>query len=278
MWRRRAVACAALVGGMWAALGAHDLFLRPRSFFVQPDAPATVRVLNGTFSRSENAITRDRLADLSLVDDDGRRSLDVSAWSETDPGSEVVLRTGPPGTYVLGAAVRPRLLSLPGAEFNKYLEEEGLDAVIARRREQGRIDAPSRERYSKYAKAILQVGQARTRTWATALGYAVEIVPLDNPYELLPGARLRLRCLVDGSPAAGLVVLAGGRQVRSESRIAQQRLTSDAEGIVAVTLTNAGAWYAKFIHMREIDEPDANYESRWATLTFGVAGGGTASR
>ena len=35
-------------------------------------------------------------------------------------------------------------------------------------------------------------------------------------------------------------------------------------------LAAAGDYYVKFVHMQEVDGPDANYESRWATLTFGV--------
>lgn len=278
MERARTVACSALVGWASVALWAHDLFLKPASFFLEPASSALVQVLNGTFSRSESAVARDRLADLSLEDGGGRRALDLSAWSETDPRSHVAFRTAQAGTYVLGAAVKPRVLPLPGAEFNKYLEEEGLDAVLARRREQGRLDAGSRERYSKYAKTILQVGQARTVTWAVSFGYPAEIVPLDNPYALAPGATLRLRCLVDGAPAAGLAVFAGGRKAHSDSRIAQQRVTSGSDGVVEVKLTDVGAWYVKFIHMRELEEPEANYESRWATLTFAIAHGAAAPR
>lgn len=94
-------------------------------------------------------------------------------------------------------------------------------------------------------------------------------MPLDNPYALKAGGTLRLRCLVDGKPTAGLAVLAGGR--RSDgSRLKRLEVTSDADGVAAVPIGARGHWYVKFIHIAKVDEADADYESKWATLTFEV--------
>jgi uncharacterized GH25 family protein len=248
---------------------AHDLFLRPDAFFLKPGAAIDAKVFSGTFSKSENAITRDRLADLSIVTPSGREAIERTLWTEVDPQSTLKTTTGTEGTYVLGAAIHPRLLKLEGAAFNAYLKEEGLDGVIAARKAQKRLNEGSRERYSKYVKALVQVGEARTDAFATPLGYAAEIVPLANPYTHRVGDTLQVRCLVDGAPATGLVVFAGGR-TPSGARFAAQRLVADKDGLVTVTLTAAGAWYVKFVHMRERQEADVNYESRWSTLTFGV--------
>jgi uncharacterized GH25 family protein len=253
-----------------ASLAAHDLFFRPFAFHVSAQATVLVPVLNGTFSSSENAVTRDRLADLSLVGPFGRRSVDANAWSEKDPRSDVRFETGAPGTYVLGAAVKPKVLELPGKEFNAYLKDEGIDSILAKRKEQGRLQEPSKERYAKFPKTLIQVGDARSGDFASVLGYEAEIVPLDNPYSLKPGDTLRVRCLLLGTPLPNYVVFAGGRRVASEKRLDSQRLMTDADGVVAVKVTAEGDYFVKFVHMREVDGPEANYESRWATLTFGI--------
>jgi len=54
---------------------AHDLFFRPDSHFVASDSKIVIPVLSGTFSKSENGITRDRIEDLSIVDPSGRRPI-----------------------------------------------------------------------------------------------------------------------------------------------------------------------------------------------------------
>jgi uncharacterized GH25 family protein len=249
---------------------AHDLFFRASTYHLLPRSPVVIDVLNGTFSASENGITRDRLADVSLVTPQGRMAVPHQEWSEQDPKSTVRVSTGEPGTYVLGAAIKPRLLSLPGKEFNAYLEEEGIRDVLARRKEQRRLQEPSRERYSKYLKALLQVGDARTDDPATPLGYAAEIVPQQNPYRLKPGDRLTVQCLVDGRPWAGKVIFAGGRRAGGDRRLPAQRLVTDAEGRATVHVTAAGAWYVKFVAMTEVADAEANYESKWSTLSFAV--------
>ena len=48
------------------AAQAHDLFLKLDSYFLEPNAKAIVRVLNGTFQKSDGAAARERLANLSL--------------------------------------------------------------------------------------------------------------------------------------------------------------------------------------------------------------------
>jgi uncharacterized GH25 family protein len=263
-----AVATVLLAGGARAA--AHDLFFRAPRYVLAVGESVVVDVLSGTFSRSENAITRDRLAELALLTPIGRRPLDLERWTEGDPKSTVRVSFDDRGTYVLGAAVRSRLLRLSGAEFNAYLEEEGLDDVVAARTEQKRLDEPSRERYSKYLKAIFQVGGTPTEAHATPLGHPAEIVPEQNPYRLRPGDRLTVRCLVDGQPWARKVLFAGGRRGTSDRRLPQQRLVTDEAGRATVHLTGAGVWYVKLVALREIEDPEANYESRWATLSFAL--------
>jgi uncharacterized GH25 family protein len=265
------MACAAILTATGGAAGAHDLFFRAKDSVLAPRSEVVVDVLSGTFSTSENAIERSRLADLSLVTPGGRVALDLEGWTEKEPKSTVRLKTGDAGTYVLGAAVKPRMLSLPGPEFNAYLKDEGLGDAVARRSAQGRLDEPSRERYSKFLKALLQVGDAPGESFATVLGYAAEIVPESNPYALKPGDTLTVRCLVDGKPWAGKVVFAGGRRGSTTQRIAAQRLVTDEQGRARVRLTDAGAWYVKFVALTEVAGPEANYESKWSTLTFAVS-------
>src|SRR5687767_14923962 len=86
------------------SLNAHDLFLRLGSFFVRPESTARVRVLNGTFSSSENAVARNRLADVSVVGPMGRTRLDTALWHATRDTSVLSVPIGASGTYVVGAS------------------------------------------------------------------------------------------------------------------------------------------------------------------------------
>src|SRR3954463_11033206 len=77
-----------------SALSAHDLFLRADRYFVAPNSTVLLRVLNGSFSKSENAVTNDRLRDLSFVAPAGTRQLDTSAWVSRGDTSTLSIRLG----------------------------------------------------------------------------------------------------------------------------------------------------------------------------------------
>jgi uncharacterized GH25 family protein len=242
---------------------AHDLFLKLDTYFLEPHTRVRIPVLNGTFSKSEGVVAPERVADISVVSPAGRtRVRAATAWSRgPDSTSLLSIELGDAGTYVVGAATRPRELELTAEDFNSYLEEDGLPDVLEARRAANELGKGARERYSKHVKAVFQVGEARSNGFGVVLGYAAEIVPLDNPYAIARGATLRVRCLVDGRAVANQTVLWGGASAERSTR-------TDSQGVAQVTLDAAGKWYVKFIHMVRATEPGLDYESKWATLTF----------
>ena len=251
-------------------LRAHDLFLVLRTFFVPPETAVEIHALNGTFSKSEAAVARARMRDVSVVTTAGTTHPDTTAWRDRGDTSILSIRTGAAGTYVVGVSTLPKVLRLEAKQFNDYLATEGVPEVLVARRRDGEMDRPARERYHKHVKALLQVGTVRTDAFGAVLGYQAEIVPLGNPYTLSSGARttLRVRALVAGAPEAHLVLQYGGRDAKG-NRIEPKEVRTDAAGVAAIPLTRPGRWYVKFIHMTRLSgDAEADYESRWATLTF----------
>jgi len=252
-----------------ATRDAHDLFLKPFAFFVSPGSDARVRVLNGTFEKSENSITRNRLRDLSVVGPAGATHPDTSAWSDTGDTSVFVFRTGAAGTYVVGASTLPRTLRLDAKAFNEYLASDGVTDMLESRKRSNELNKPSHERYSKHVKTLVQVGDAHTSGFDTVLGYPAEVVPLDNPYATKAGGVVRVRTVVDGRPAANQLVISGGR-TPSGARLPVGNVRSGQDGVARVAIGSPGYWYIKFIHMVPVTGDSVNYESKWATLTFQV--------
>ena len=111
VWRRaRNPLLVAILALTASSLAAHDLFLKLTTYFLPTDTPVRVLVLNGTFTKSEGTVARDRIADLALVAPSGRQSLDTTAIAARHDTSDLHLRTAGEGTYVLGLSVRPREL------------------------------------------------------------------------------------------------------------------------------------------------------------------------
>jgi uncharacterized GH25 family protein len=245
-------------------LTAHDLFLKLDSFFVAPGARLIVRVLNGTFTQSEAAVAKDRVRDITVVTPGGTMRLDTAAWTARGDTSVLTVRTRESGTYAIGASLLPQEIELQAQDFNEYLAHDGLPDVLAARRMANELDQPARERYSKHVKALVQVGDRRTESYHTELGYPAELIPLDNPYSLKLPAMFRVRAVVEGQPVTNQLVIAGGPQPERSVR-------TDGTGVARLRINSRGAWYVKFIHMRAAHGDSAiDYESKWATLTFGV--------
>ena len=47
-------------------------------------------------------------------------------------------------------------------------------------------------------------------------------------------------------------------------------LRTDNDGRARFLLSNKALWYISLIHMRKINDAEADYESNWATITFQV--------
>jgi uncharacterized GH25 family protein len=255
-----------------SVLDAHDLFLKPENFFVSPNDSVRVSVLNGSFTSSEAAVSRDRLRDLVVAGPEGLAHPSTESWTQADKASSWKVAVGKRGTYTLGASLLPRTIRLDAKDLNSYLQEYGLPDVLADRRARGELGKRAHERYSKHVKSLVQVGPTPSERADAAFGYPAELVALVNPYRLKPGGTLRVRALVDGKTVANQVVLAGGH-TRSGEKIAERSVRTDQNGTARIDLRRAGVWYVKFINMTRID-PSAgdsvDYESKWATLTFAV--------
>jgi hypothetical protein len=252
-----------------ASAAAHDLFLKFDSFFLEPNTKTTVRLMNGYFNRSENAVARDRMRDVSVVTPSGDRfNPPASDWRDEKDSALLSLQTGVEGTYVAGVSTNPREITLKAAQFNDYLRHDGIPDTLAQRRRDKEFGKSARERYSKHVKAIFQVGESRTGSFKTSLGYPVEIIPRQNPYELKIGNTLEVLCVKDGAPIANQFVIAGRE---SKGRvIASPGVRADSNGVARVKLASRGKWFVKFIHMTKLKQADLDYESKWASLTFEI--------
>lgn len=266
---RAAVVAFGLVLVTVSVVAAHDMFVKPTRFFAPENAEVRIRLLNGTFTRSENSIARNRLADASVLSPRGRTKLDTAEWGVQGDTSTFHIHTRGAGTYAVGVSTKPNRIDLSADDFNLYLKDDGIPDALEARKKNNELGKPAKERYHKHVKSLIQVGTARSDDYATPFGYPAEIIPLENPYSLAKGATLRVRTLVDGKPAANQYVLYGG-EIPSGGGIEQKSTRSDAQGIASIPLTTAGYWYIKFINMSKVTRDSVDYESKWASLTFEV--------
>lgn len=179
----------ALVLGTSAS--AHEMFLKPDKFVVPASSDQSVRLMNGTFDKSGNSISRDRMQNVSIVANGKTFNPAESAWS--DDGAETVsylkYRAGDAGTYAIGVSTKPKVLTLPAPVVNQFVK-------------------------------------------VSYQGH-------------------------HGHDADG-------------NHISAYELRTDKDGRARFVVDKKTTWHVSLIHMQQIDAPDADYESNWATATFSV--------
>jgi uncharacterized GH25 family protein len=267
---KRNLASISLVGLLMALpLFGHDLFLKLDRFFVKVNEKVTIKILNGSFTASEGAVSFSRLNDASIVSPSGTRMNPVEADFTMDETTSFLNMTPKEnGNYVVGLSTMPREIDLDGKDFNEYLVEDGMPDTLAERKSKGELDVKVRERYSKHVKTIFQTGDKQTANFNAVLGYPVELVPQKNPYKTKSGDTIDILCLKDGKPLADQFVMSGSET--DGNVIAGENVRSNKKGIARIKLRRAGKWYVRFIDMTKLTDPKLNYESKWATLTFEI--------
>lgn len=271
-------------------LCSHDLYVKMNTYFLKPNKGTTLSLYNGTFERSENIITRNRMLDASLVYNKKRVTIGDSQWIDKDSTiTQFKFTPTKNGTYVTGVSTKPRNIKLNADKFNNYLKHDGVLDILEYRTKNDLLKEDAVESYQKHVKAIFQVGETKTDDWNVVLGYPIEFVPLSNPYEKYSGEKLKVQLLLDGKPLSNQLVYANyltgnhghhhnhehehdhGSETENHTHTDGQKLRTNEEGIVEVDLPEDGIYYLRTIHMIHIEDHETlTHESKWATLTFEV--------
>jgi uncharacterized GH25 family protein len=248
---------------------AHDLFLKLDSYFLPPNSKASVRIFNGTFQESEAGVSPERFQKISLIAPKLAGPItEAITWRTEGKTTVMEIRTGSAGTYLVGVSTKPREIDLKAADFNDYLEHDGIPDTLSRRRQDNELSRDVRERYSKHVRAVFQIGQQLTDDYKLPLNYPAEIIPQQNPYSLKVGNTVTVLCTVDGRPVGNQFVMAGWES--NDGKLHSLSTRSGPNGLATVKIEGAGKWFIKMIHMEPVSESGLNYESKWASLTFEI--------
>lgn len=249
------------------------MFLKANEPVVTEHTDQTVRLINGTFEKSENSISRDRMADVSILSNGVVKHPPTTDWTDDENSSYLKYRAGEAGTYVIGVSTRPNIIAMTPEEFVAYLKHDNVLDTLATFEKENQL-TQVRERYSKHVRTIVQVGDTKTSDYSSELGYPVEILLDQSPSELRFGDDVSFRVLYQGKPVNNQRVRASYEGFHDHdadgNHLNSYDLSTDSEGRATFLLSNKALWYITLIHMQKINDPDAEYESNWATITFNV--------
>lgn len=242
-----------------AGAQAHDFWIEPSTFHPLPGTTVAIGLRVGqNFIGDEVPYFSRSIEKFSIWQGSGEQPID-GADGITPAG---VLRADTGTTAVIAYASTGSDIELPADKFEEYLRLYGLDAIIAARTERGERAKPGRERFFRYAKALL-TGKDTSPRVTQAEGLAYEIVPDSDPTRAF--APFRGHLLYEGAPLAGALVVA---ILHSDPKV-QLSARTDAHGAFMFKLPRGGIWLIKSVHMvRASYFSGEDWDSLWASLTF----------
>jgi uncharacterized GH25 family protein len=268
-----ALTVCALGLGRAAAVEAHDFWVQPNAYRIEPDAPVpiTLQVGHGPF-RQRSPIQSGRIVRFEAITPDGT-AVDLRAslrpGGATDDGA---LQFREPGTYMVVLETDSRAQShLPALRFNDYLRAEGLTAALEQRERSHRMDADGSEIYSRRTKALVQVGSQRAGSQAQvtrALGLPLEIVPDVSPYAWPRSSSLPVHVLFEGRPLVGALVKL--TNLEHDAQPVEIHLTGE-DGRTSFMMPGGGQWLLNVIWSKPLPGTrDTDFETVFSSLSFGL--------
>jgi uncharacterized GH25 family protein len=247
---------------------AHEFWLMPARFRVKVGDKVNVKLLVGENFRGEDW-GKKRERTLQVTHWAGKAQTDLTARASATDANDLQVEFALPGNHLVTMRSKNSFIELEGDKFDAYLKEDGLDNILALRTKNGQAGQKARELYQRCAKTLLQVGGRNDDTYQVVTGMPLEIVPLDNPYRLKVGDRLRVRVLFEGQPLANHSLRTWHKTGQPEGQTLSGNLRTDAKGEAAVVLLAKGFWMVSLVRMVPNPETSqSDYQSYWGSLTF----------
>ncbi len=245
---------------------AHEFWLQPKKFRYKVGEDVVIDFLVGeNFTGEAWDLTKHKVEALQVISAYGKKDLKTTV--KNTKGNNVAYKLATEGTHLFSMTSNAAYIELDAEKFNAYLEEDGIEEMIALRKKNNETDKASRENFTRFAKLLVQSGNKTDDVFKRKLGLKVEIIPLQNPYSLKNGDYLECEIQYEGKPLPHQMV-----KIWSfiGNRAFLQNAYTENDGRVKFPISNTGPWMVSFVKMIESSKPNIDYESMWASLVFGI--------
>lgn len=248
---------------------AHDYWFETNNFFASERMMLNLTMWVGTklVVEEERPYQAKRTVSFELFSEGNIADLS----RKTADGAIPVARfsAGKSGTYLIGMERNPVTNILDAKKFEEYLREESLDEILKERVKRGENNKFGYERYSRYIKTLIQIGDKRDDTYARGLDFKLEIIPLENPYKKRTGDYTKFKVLFNRAPLQNAAVFAYNR---AGKEIFIQQMQTDKKGEIRLKLDRAGFWLVRLVKMERCrtDCEEIDWDSYWASLSFAI--------
>lgn len=154
-------------------------------------------------------------------------------------------------------------------KFKNFVSHKDAKWTLAAHQERGLPEADFRERYSRYAKSLIAVGNGAGKDSVT--GLLTEIVAQANPYTDTMSGGFPVQVLYQGKPRANVQIELFEKSPNGRVKISLHR--TNGQGLAKLPVKAGHSYLVDSVVLRAIEGKAANdpvWESLWASLTFQV--------
>ncbi len=203
----RYVVCTAGIMFVSAILWAHEFWLQPSQFFVQPGSVIKLHLLVGENFNGDSWANRSTRTD-KLLHYQYHKVTDITASIKNDDTTACNIRLSEAGTHLLYLHSNPSYIALDADKFNDYLADDGLDNIVALRQQNKELNKPARERYERFSKTFIQCGNVSSPLPAAQNDAMLDMQLLNNPYTINSDNTLQIQAFFNQRPLTNKKIVA----------------------------------------------------------------------
>lgn len=192
---------------------------------------------------------------------------DVQQKIVAGKNSNLEVAVEPEGTHLLLLQTNAVFSETEADEFNAFLKAYELDEVISQRKKSNSADKNGRAFVSRYAKLIVQAGEKTDNTFRKEVSIPLDIIPVKNPYDLKIGDPVQFRIQHEGKALFGAKVRVWNFY---NNRTTVQNIYSQQDGMISTHISNGGAWMVSVVKAVPSQNAEADWNTHWTSLVFGV--------
>lgn len=251
-------------------LTSHEFWLQPDKFIYDRGEEINISFLVGESFEGENW-NGDSSRINSLMFYYGGVKDEIPKKLLAGKGDTLHLRQYDEGTNMLTYNSLNAFLRQEADEFNKYLEENGLNDAIEYRRQNNELDSTGKEFYQRSVKTIFQVGPVKDETYKRTTSLPLDIIPQSHPYKHTSGAEMSFKIFFKDSVLADTKIKVWHHD---KNETIKTELVTDENGIVKFPVRTTGRWMVSCVKMERTEKGSDSsinipLQSYWGSCTWG---------
>ncbi len=254
---------------------AHDFWIIPDVFNFASDSMIHLSGRAGTRFPAGTPVQPVRVADARMIGATTQTA--ITQMSVEGNSLRLHEKTPTAGQYVFAVTLKSNPTRSTAAGLLRFLRAEGGASEAARLESANALAAQDSVVFhaTSYATTVVEVGRGGPRAFAVATGLPLAFVPVTDPAYLHVGDTLHVKVVGDGQPVPSIGVYAGPAMDTTAAvggaAPSSLALAADANGVVHLPLTRAGAWNLRAAYVYRQSGAAANeWKVARTTYVFGV--------